>query len=180
MSAAVAEASRLVLFPIAAAGTSGLIAAWRPVGDAASGFIQHFAGGVVFAAVAGVVLPSLRDQHSLRAVVVGFSIGVAVVVALGSYERRAESNGVGKRGVPKALLAAIVIDLLIDVLVGIGAAIGEGHGRTLTIALTLEVLFLGLSLTAELLARSLPKRVAVGVPFAARWRWRSGLSVVKV
>lgn len=39
--------------------------------------------------------------------------------------------------------------------------------RTLTIALTLEVLFLGLSLTAELLDRSLPKRIAVGVPFAA-------------
>ena len=31
-------------------------------------------------------------------------------------------------------------------LVGMGAALGEGQGRTLTIALTLEVLFLGLSL----------------------------------
>ena len=48
-----------------------------------------------------------------------------------------------------------------------GAALGEGQGRTLTIALTLEVLFLGLSLGAELLDRSLPRRIAIGVPVAA-------------
>ncbi len=168
MSSAVVNAAQLVLFPITAAGVGAVTAAWRRVGDAASGFIQHFAGGVVFAAVAGEVLPSLRDQHSLLAVVVGFSIGVAVVVGLGAYERRVESKETGKSGLPTALLAAIVIDLLIDgLLVGMGAAIGEGHGRTLTIALTLEVLFLGLSLTAELIDRSLSKRVAVTVPIVA-------------
>ena len=39
--------------------------------------------------------------------------------------------------------------------------------RTLTIALTFEVLFLGLSLTAELLERGAPKRQAVLVPIGA-------------
>ena len=168
MSGAVADAARLVLFPIGAAAIGAVVAAVRRLSDHTTGLVQHFAGGVVFAAVAGEVLPSLRDQHSLRAVLIGFTIGVATVVALGAYERRAEKSDAGRTGLPKAMLAAIVIDLLIDgLLVGMGAALGEGQGRTLTIALTLEVLFLGLSLTAELVDRSLKTAVAIGVPIAA-------------
>lgn len=168
MSTAVAEAAKLVVFPSTATVIGAVAAGSRRLSDAASGFVQHFAAGVVFAAVAGEVLPSLRDQHSLRAVLIGFTIGVATVVALSTYERRVEAKEASKTGLPKALLAAIIIDLLIDgLLVGMGAALSEGQGRTLTIALTLEVLFLGLSLTAELLDRSLPKRIAIGVPAIA-------------
>ena len=167
MSSPVADAARLVLFPIGAAAIGAVIAAVRRLSDQVSGFVQHFAAGVVFAAVAGEVLPSLRDQHSLRAVLIGFSIGVATVVALGTYERHAETRDAAKKGLPTALLAAIVIDLLIDgLLVGMGAALGEGQGRTLTIALTLEVLFLGLSLTAELIDRSIGTARAIAIPIA--------------
>ena len=141
MSGAVADAAGLVLFPIGAAGIGAVVAAVRRLSDNTTGLVQHFAGGVVFAAVAGEVLPSLRNQHSLRAVLIGFTIGVATVVALRAYERRAEKSDAGRSGLPKAMLAAIVIDLLIDgLLVGMGAALGEGQGRTLTIALTLEQL----------------------------------------
>ncbi len=62
-------------------------------------------------------------------------------------------------------LVTIGIDLLIDgLLVGLGAALGEGQGRVLTIALTLEVLFLGLSLTVELSERGASRTKAVVVP----------------
>lgn len=167
-STAVAEATKLIVFPIGATIIGATAAGFRRLSDAASGFVQHFAAGVVFAAVGGEVLPSLRDQHSLRAVLLGFSIGVATVLALSTYERRIEARPASKIGLPKALLAAIVIDLIIDgLLVGMGATLGEGQGRTLTIALTLEVLFLGLSLAAELLDRSLPRRIAIGVPALA-------------
>ncbi len=57
-----------------------------------SGFVQHFAAGVVFAAVAGEVLPSLRDQHSLRAVLIGFSIGVAALLYLVTEELLLEAH----------------------------------------------------------------------------------------
>src|SRR3546814_3954179 len=50
-----------------------------------------------------------------------------------------------------ALLAAIGIDILVDGLVlGLAFVAGEKAGFLLTIALTLEVLFLGLTLTNEL------------------------------
>src|SRR3546814_5504300 len=49
------------------------------------------------------------------------------------------------------LLAAIGIDILVDGLVlGLAFVAGEKAGFLLTIALTLEVLFLGLTLTNEL------------------------------
>ena len=52
---------------------------------------------------------------------------------------------------PMALLAAIGIDILVDGLVlGLAFVAGEKAGLLLTIALTLEVLFLGLTLTDEL------------------------------
>ncbi len=168
MTSPVADAARLVAFPITAAAVGAVTAAVHQISTRTSSLVQHFAAGVVFAAVAGEVLPDLRNQHSVAAVVIGFTIGVATVVALGAYERHAETQAETRPGIPRALLAAIVIDLLIDgLLVGIGATLGEGQGRTLTIALTLEVLFLGLSLAAELRQRQLATATVIAVPIAA-------------
>jgi len=56
---------------------------------------------------------------------------------------------------------AVAIDLLIDgVLVGLGAQLGSTQALILTIALTLEILFLSLSLAAELNDRGLTARRA--------------------
>lgn len=75
MSGAVGKAALLVLFPVAAAITGAVIATIRePSANLTSG-VQHFAAGVVFAAVAGEVLPDIRKQ-SLSAVLIGFAAGV--------------------------------------------------------------------------------------------------------
>lgn len=150
----VATAAELVVFPIVAAVTGAGAATWRLPGPKVTSAVQHFAAGVVFAAVAGEVLLDLRDQHSLGPLVAGFVGGVATLLLVDAFERRAEKAN--PRGLPTALLAAIAIDLAIDgVLVGIGAVLGEGKAAILTIALTLEVLFLGLSLAIELRQRGL-------------------------
>ncbi len=63
-----------------------------------------------------------------------------------------------------ALLAAIGIDILVDGLVlGLAFVAGEKAGFLLTIALTLEVLFLGLTLTNELAEtyRSRPRIIVI-------------------
>lgn len=151
---AIPAAAGLVVFPIVATVTGAGVATWKTPGPKTTSAVQHFAAGVVFAAVAGEVLPDLRDQHSLGPLVAGFIAGVATLLLLDAFERRAEATN--KRGLPTALLAAIAIDLAIDgVLVGIAAVLGEGKAAILTIALTLEVLFLGLSLAIELTQRGL-------------------------
>ena len=60
------------------------------------------------------------------------------------------------------MLGAMAVDLLLDgVLVGLGARLGFTQGLILTIALTLEILFLGLSVVAELKQAGFSARRAV-------------------
>jgi ZIP family zinc transporter len=62
------------------------------------------------------------------------------------------------------MLAAIVIDLLLDgVLIGLGVRLGAAQGLILTIALTLEILFLALSVSAELAEGGQTKRRSIAI-----------------
>ena len=157
MNGTVAQATTLVAFPVVAAAAGSVLAAWRRPGPKLTSGVQHFAAGVVFAAVAGEVLPELRAEGRLLAVVIGFAVGVALLLTLGAINRRAEQaaarDGVGGGGrLPVALLVLVGIDLLIDgLLVGLGVTLGSNQGVILTIALTIEILFLGVVVCLELL-----------------------------
>lgn len=121
--------------------------------------LQHLAAGVVFAAAATEILPQVKHQGSPTATLVGGAAGVATMLALKGLEARF-------RG-PSALLAAIGLDILIDGLVlGLAFVAGAKAGLLLTIALTLEVLFLGLTLTDQL-ARAGRSRVRIILMVAA-------------
>ena len=105
--------------------------------------LQHLAAGVVFAAAATEILPQVKHEASPSATLIGGAAGVATMLGLKALEARFKG--------PMALLAAIGIDILVDGLVlGLAFVAGEKAGLLLTIALTLEVLFLGLTLTDEL------------------------------
>jgi ZIP family zinc transporter len=208
----VAQAALLVSFPVVAAGVGAAIAAVKPPGPRIVSGVQHFAAGVVTAALASEIMPELRREGQLGWTVLGFVAGALLVLALGAYGRHTEAEAEaeaharaqahqlaqtqgktpttaqavlensgpaspqapGHRGiltdrlsraasaqVPIGMLAAIVIDLLLDgVLVGLGARLGAAQGMILTIALTLEILFLALSVSAELTERGMSKRRA--------------------
>lgn len=162
---AVTQAAALVSFPVAASAIGSGIAVIRRPGPQLVSGIQHFAAGVVMAALVGEVLPGLRAEGNLPWAVTGFAAGVATVLSLAAYGRRqdaahASRAATSRKGsaaraaaiiLPLGLLVTVGIDLLIDgVLVGLGATLGSTQGLILTIALTLEVLFLSLSLVAEL------------------------------
>lgn len=139
--------------------------------------MQHFAAGVVFAAAAGEVLPELRDEGHLGAAVIGFVVGVVVLLLVQQLERRTEHRSVaGRVALPVGLLAAVGVDLFIDgILVGLGATLGARQGLILTIALTLEIGFLALVVTAELVttagskvrAAAISAALALAVPVGA-------------
>ena len=168
---AVAQAALLVSFPVAAGAIGSTIAVVRRPGPRLVSGIQHFAAGVVIAALAGELLPDLRHEGNLGWAAAGFTPGVALVLTLAAYGRRLDrqqesrerqpNNGRAEEIVPIGLLAAVAIDLLIDgVLVGLGTQLGSTQALILTIALTLEILFLSLSLAAELNDRGLSARRA--------------------
>lgn len=141
----------LTLAPVTAMVLGALAAGLRRPSRRVSSAVQHLAAGVVFAAVAAELLPQIKQSGAPVPVAVGFLLGVATVLAV--------KLGFAERGV----LLAVGVDVLLDgVLVGIGFMAGAREGLLLTVALTLEVLFLGLSTAATLAGRGLPPARTVG------------------
>lgn len=137
-----------------------VIASWIAVsirpGPLTISAIQHFAAGVVFAAAAGEILPDIKHQGSAIATLVGGSVGVAVMLLVKQIESYVKG--------PAGLLTTIGIDILIDGLVlGIAFAAGAKAGLLLTVALALEMVFLGLALTTELTTSGWAVRRVVAV-----------------
>lgn len=158
------QAAVLVAFPVVATLVGAGAAVLRPPGPRLTSAVQHLAAGVVLAALAGEVLPELRGEQHLGVAVAGFALGTVLVLTLGAVSRRLESGRDGRaaRTFPVGLVAAVGVDLLLDgLLVGLGSALGAKQGLILTIALTIEVLFVGLSVTVTLLADGKSRATAV-------------------
>jgi ZIP family zinc transporter len=146
------------LIPAAAAVLGAAVAVNMRPGPVLVSAIQHFAAGVVFAAAAGEILPDLKHAGSPWATLVGGGVGVAAMLAVRTLERRVKG--------PVGLLTVTGIDILVDGLVlGIAFAAGAKAGFLLTVALTIEVLFLGLTVANEL-GDLLPLGALLGGPVA--------------
>ncbi|GGO31409.1 ZIP family metal transporter [Deinococcus humi] len=157
MTTSLTQILLLTLIPVVATFLGGVVASFRPPGPRVRSFVQHFAAGVVFAAVAGELLPQITAGREPLGVVIGFALGVGVMLSVRALVGRLEpedDNGQDTDAAPRAatgLLAAVGIDILIDgLLIGVGFAAGERVGTLLVVALTLELLFLGLSVAASL------------------------------
>ncbi len=145
----------LTLVPVVAAILGAAVAVNTRPGPSLVSAVQHFAAGVVFAAAAAEILPDLMHYRSPVATLVGGAVGVALMLLL--MQMKTWLKG------PVGLLAATGVDLLVDGLVlGIAFAAGAKAGFLLTVALTLEVLFLGLAVANELGDGRLTKTRIVG------------------
>lgn len=110
--------------------------------------VHHTAAGAIFAAVASELVFDLIERKEVWPVAIGFILGTLAMLALRSYaEKRERADADAATG----LLAALGADVLMDGFVlGIGFAAGARGGLLLTVALTLELVFLGLSITSAL------------------------------
>lgn len=150
-------AGGLVIFPVLAGIVGAVIAVVRTPPAAVVSGVQHFAAGIVMAAFAGEVLPQLRERGPLWLIIVGFSAGVALLLVMRRIEDR-EPSAAG--ALPVGFLVVIGVDLFIDgLLVGAGAAVSTDTATVIAIALTVEALFMGLSVALHL-TRSGSSRVA--------------------
>lgn len=118
--------------------------------------VQHLAAGVIFCVLATELLPDLVHRHMPWVTLMGFSIGVAVMLAVkwaGDQGEKGESAR-SSRG----LLSAMGVDVALDgMLIGLSFAAGERQGLLLTIALVLELFFLGVSCSTSLGSRGKTK-----------------------
>ncbi|NLV08300.1 hypothetical protein GOC83_19470 [Haloarcula rubripromontorii] len=152
-----------------AALIGGVIAVYRPPGPQMESNVQHFAAGVVIAAVAAELLPDIHNRAP-QIVVLGFGIGVATMLGIHRLSKTIEKRGVGGQFAGAAgLLITIGIDMLIDgVLIGVTFLDNPDTGVIIAVALAIEVLFLGVAgvvaLPREL---GVGKRLAVPTTFGA-------------
>ncbi|RFZ46484.1 Zinc transporter ZupT [Mycobacterium marinum] len=167
-------AAALVAFPVIAGIIGGAVAVVRTPSAALVSGVQHFAAGVVMAAVATEVLPDLRARGPLWLIILGFSAGVALLVGFRQFEDHGphgedeDEDGhddVRAGGqVPVGFLAVVAVDLFIDgLLVATGATVSRRTAIIITIALTVEVLFLGVSVALRLTRSGVPKARAAAL-----------------
>jgi ZIP family zinc transporter len=144
----------IMLIPALVALGGGILAAvWTPSHNTRS-LIQHFAAGVVLAALAVELLPEIEREHAPSWVLIGsFALGSLFMYGLKLWtiqlEHGAVAAGVGS-GLSTGLLLATFIDVATDgFIIGAGFAAGGQTGSILALGLSVELLFLGLALTSS-------------------------------
>lgn len=166
------------LLPAAAAIAGAIIAGFRPPSAKMRSVIQHFAAGVVFSVVAVELLPDIMKEHNALATGIGFALGVATMLGIkkltggaeekhdGETESTESEESVAAKAstVSTAMLFGIGVDILIDgFLIGIGFAAGAKEGKLLTLALTVELLSLGLALASSLIQAGRSRAKIIGI-----------------
>jgi ZIP family zinc transporter len=135
-----------VSLPVIVTIIGGIVAAYNSPGEKLRITVQHFAAGVVFAAVAVELLPELLTDIKMLPLIIGFSSGVALMLLVRYLSEKIEGNQ-GSTG----LVVASGVDVFIDgLLIGVSFDVGLKAGVIITIALAIELLFLALSVASTL------------------------------
>ena len=161
--------------PVVATIVGGIVPMFYSPGPRLRSFIQHFAAGLIFAAVSAELLPKMLEAHSLSATVTGFVVGVGLMLGIKWISERRGQFGLLEGGKSSSLVFAAGIDYVVDgLLVGIGFVLGAKSGGLLTFALSIEGMFLALAVSSALhkkksvtATRTIVTSVVFGLLFAA-------------
>lgn len=144
----------LMSVPALIALLGGIMASvWQPSHGTRS-LIQHFAAGVVLAALAVELLPEIEREHAPGPVLIGaFAAGSIFMYVMKLWTIRLEHKATtdsGEKSGNIGLLLATFIDVAMDgFIIGAGFAASGNTGMILALGLSVELLFLGLSLSSE-------------------------------
>jgi ZIP family zinc transporter len=153
------------LFPAVGVFLGGAVTFFRTPGKAMQSAVQHFAAGVIFCVLATELLPDLLHRRMPVWTVLGFSLGVATMLAVKHFFEGDEEGSGTSSSNSSGLVTAMGIDVALDgLLIGLGFAAGQKQGVLLTIAMTLEVFFLGLACSSTLAANGASRTRILVVP----------------
>ena len=148
----------IMLIPALVAVAGGFLSlVWHPSHQMRS-LIQHFAAGVVLAALAVELLPEIGREHAQPWVLIAaFAAGSLFMFGMKLLTDKLEagSHAAGqnaKTALSIGLLVATVIDIATEgFIIGAGFASGGETGLILALGLSVELLFLGLALMSDAL-----------------------------
>ncbi|MEQ1556940.1 MAG: transporter [Gallionella sp.] len=144
----------IMAIPAVIALLGGVLAAfWSPSHQARS-MIQHFAAGVILAALAVELLPEIEREHAPASVLIGaFALGSLFMYGIKLWTLRLEHQAAASTAVASlslGLLIATFVDVATDgFIIGAGFAAGGSTGTVLAIGLSVELLFLGMALASD-------------------------------
>jgi ZIP family zinc transporter len=145
--------SEILLYVLAATG-AGLVGGlvgffWAPSIEVRSA-IQHFAAGVVIAAVASDVIPEVERVGTPAGILGGFAAGGVVMIGMKWLVLRFEKREARRGRFPVGLSVAAGFDTLADgAIISTGFSTAREVGVLLAIALAIELAFLTLSVGSE-------------------------------
>jgi zinc transporter, ZIP family len=143
----------MILYVLGAAGAGvlgGIVAFFWAPGVWARSAIQHFAAGVVIAAVASDLIPQVIEIGTPVGILGGFVAGGLFMIGLKWAVLAFERTAKAKKRLPAGLAAAAAVDTLIDgAIITAGFSLGQQLGALLAVALAIELFFLTLSVGAE-------------------------------
>lgn len=148
----------LSLLPVITMIAGGVIALYYSFNPSWRSGVLHFAAGVVFSVVAVELLPDIVSKHSPVQVVIGFTMGIACMLLIKKATETKDSD-ILKKSFSLNMLFGIAVDIVIDgILLGIGFSAGIKEGTLLSIALSIELLTLGIALVVYMKEAKLLKK----------------------
>jgi zinc transporter, ZIP family len=128
----------------------GIVASFWIPGIQARSAVQHFAAGLVIAAVASDLIPEVEKTGTPVGILSGFAAGGVAMIGLKWLVLRFESKEKKRGKAPLGLAAAAAADTLVDgAIISAGFSTGPDLGTLLAIALAAELFFLTLSVGSE-------------------------------
>ena len=128
---------------------------WRPSRQLI-GLVQHLAAGIILAALTIEVFPEMRRTNMAQApLIFSFILGVLFmygVKLLGTYLEQGNPSQTTQKQFNYGMIITVFIDAALDgVTIGAGFAAGEKVGFALALGLSVEMLFLAMSLISDTL-----------------------------
>jgi zinc transporter, ZIP family len=122
---------------------------WSP-GIHARSAVQHFAAGVVIAAVATDLIPEIESIGKPFGIMIGFIAGGMMMIFLKWIVLKFEAREKKEHKLPIGIASAAAVDTFIDgAIISAGFMAGEKLGSLLTFALAMELFFLTVSVGSE-------------------------------
>lgn len=126
---------------------------WRP-SHKQIGLVQHLAAGIILAALMIEVFPEMRRTNTPQTTLIfSFVMGVLFmygVKLLGIYLERGNVSRSARRQFNYGMIITVFIDAALDgVTIGAGFAAGAKVGFALALGLSVEMLFLAMSLISD-------------------------------
>jgi ZIP family zinc transporter len=126
---------------------------WHP-GRTVTSLVQHLAAGIILAALMIEVFPEiLRSKGAESTLILSFTVGVIFmygVKLLGERLERGSSAQSASARFNYGMIITVFIDAVLDgVTIGAGFAAGQKVGFALALGLSVEMLFLAMSLVSD-------------------------------